>query len=247
MHVWRVYQKLFAWFGPQGWWPIVMTHDSWNMTHRGLRIEHGLTYGIPYSRLKRYCTPFRDPYFEIAVGAILTQNTAWRNVAMVIQSLYRAKALTPARLLKLHPRTLQSLLRPTGYYRQKAKKLRGFSRWLIDKYQGKLERLKNIPLPASRSELLRVWGIGKETADSILLYALNKPIFVVDAYTRRFCSSHGVEFDEYDGYRVYFKNELRRLPTQTGVNKRSGKLTKIYQEYHALLVAWGKQSKSLNS
>lgn len=238
MDVWRIYQSLLAKFGPQGWWPVVVTHDSCNATHRGLRIENGLTYGIPYSHLKKHGTPFRDPHFEIAVGAILTQNTAWRNVAPAIQNLYLAKALTPTRLWQLHHRTLQSLVRPTGYYRQKAKKLRGFSRWLIDQYQGNIQKLKAIPLPAARSQLLRVWGVGKETADSILLYALDKPIFVVDAYTRRFCSGQGVEFNEYDEYRLYFENNLRRLA------KRPERLTRIYQEYHALLVAWGKGSRS---
>lgn len=175
-----------------------------------------------------------DPYFEIAVGAILTQNTAWRNVAVAIQNLYDAKALTPERLLKLSTPRLQKLIRPAGYFRQKEKKLRIFAKWLIEKYDGDITKLKRYKVEAIRHKLLELWGIGNETADSILLYALNKPIFVIDEYTRRLCRQYGVEFKQYDEYRLFFESQLEKtFPS-------SRERTKVYQEFHGLIVAWGK-------
>lgn len=213
-----------------------MTHDTNNMIHGDdLRTENGLTYGVPYAGLKRLKNSFRDPYFEIAVGAILTQNTAWKNAAKAIVNLYRAKALTPRRLLKLPATKLQKLIRPAGYFRQKAKKLRLFARWLMKNYDGEIERLSRSPSSVVHRLLLDQWGIGRETADSIILYALNRPIFVVDEYTRRLCRQHGVEFRDYDEYKDFFeKTFLKR-----GYSKQ--KLTKIYQEYHGLIVRWGKE------
>lgn len=216
-----------------------MTHDTDNMTHCGdWRVENELVYGVPYARLKKYKTRFRDSYFEIAVGAILTQNTAWKNVAIAIANLYKAKALTPRRLLKLSPSKLQKLIRPAGYFRQKTKKLRLFAEWLIKNYYGEINRLVRSPSSVVRSLLLERWGIGRETADSIILYALNKPIFVIDEYTRRLCRSYGVEFKDYDEYREFFEKAF----SKRGYSKK--KLAKIYQEYHGLIVRWGKLTPS---
>lgn len=176
----------------------------------------------------------QDPYFETAVGAILTQNTAWKNVVIAIQNLGNAKALTSKRLLKLSTPRLQKLIRPAGYFRQKEKKLRMFAQWLVEKYDGDIKRLKYCSLITARCSLLKLWGIGNETADSILLYALNKPIFVVDEYTRRLCHQYGVEFKQYDEYRLFFEKRLEKaFPS-------SRERTKVYQEYHGLIVAWGK-------
>lgn len=221
MDVGKVYEELLAQYGRQGWWPIF--------------IEDTLTYGIPYSKLKNYRTQFRDPYFEIAMGAILTQNTAWKNVAVAIQNLYDAKALTPKRLLKLSTPRLKKLIRPAGYFRQKTKKLQLFAKWLVKNYDGGIGQLKYCSLITARCSLLDLWGIGKETADSILLYALNKPIFVIDEYTRRLCSEHGVEFNQYDGYQEFFESGCAKHTHGTV------KLTKLYQEYHGLIVAHGKK------
>ncbi len=196
-----VYRQLKKEFGPQGWWP---SHER---------------------------TPFCDPYFEIAVGAILTQNTAWNNVASAIANLYDAKALTPKRLLAIHPRTLQTLVRPTGYFRQKTKKLRIFSHWLMKNYHGDITELNQSSMLDTRCSLLAQWGIGPETADSILLYALGQPIFVIDEYTRRLCKTHGVIFKTYDEYRQFFEEGLKKFQNKT----------ELFREYHALIVAWGKK------
>lgn len=234
MDVVSVYNELLKKYGHQGWWPIlIIEHESRNTTHKK-KDTISLTYGITYAKLNDYKKVFRDPYFEIAVGALLTQNTAWRNVTVAIQNLYDAKALTPERLLKLSTPRLEKLIRPAGYFRQKEKKLRLFAKWLIEKYDGDIERLKYCSLITARCSLLDLWGIGKETADSILLYALNKPIFVIDEYTRRFCRQEGVEFKEYDEYQKFFEEQLiKAFP-------RALERTKIYQEFHGLIVAWGK-------
>lgn len=235
MDVKLIYSQLLKKYERQGWWPLFMKHETCNMEQIGdWRVENELVYGVPYARLKEYKTRFRDPYFEIAVGAILTQNTAWKNVTVAIINLYKAKALTPRRLLKLPAAKLEKLIRPAGYFRQKTKKLRLFSRWLVDEFDGEIERLKDQKIERSRSELLMMWGVGRETADSIILYALNKPIFVIDEYTRRLCRSYGVEFKDYDEYREFFEKAF----FGRGYSKQ--KLTKIYQEYHGLIVRWGK-------
>ena len=234
MNIINTYHALAQKYGRQGWWPIlIMTHESRSMTQREIR--NNLKYGIPYAKLDDYTEVFRDPYFEIAVGAILTQNTAWKNVAIAIQNLYDAKALTPEQLLKLSTLRLQKLIHPAGYFRQKAKKLHIFSRWVIDTLKGDLTALKQDKIQDSRFKLLELWGIGKETADSILLYALNKPIFVIDEYTRRLCRHYKVEFKEYDEYQKFFEGELTRT------FPRASERTKIYQEFHGLIVAWGKK------
>lgn len=211
MRVKTIYNQLLKKHGPQHWWPVFAPLDD------------GATPGKP--------TKFRDPYFEIAVGAILTQNTAWKNVAKAIENLYNAKALTPARILKLPTRKLQALIRPAGYFRQKAKKLKLFSKWLIVNHKGEITRLKGYRLQDTRYRLLEQWGIGPETADSIILYALNKPIFVIDEYTRRLCKKYGVVYNTYDEYQKFFESKLPRD-------------IKLFKEFHALIVANGKTQKS---
>ena len=222
-------------YGPQGWWPVRIADCRLQIDDlkREEREEYGLTYGVPHAKLESLRTDFRDPYFEIAVGAILTQNTTWRNVANVIVNLYDARALTPDRLLKLHPLRLQKLIKPTGYFRQKTKKLRLFAKWILGEFGGDIRRIEKFHIPHSRFQLLNQWGIGKETADSILLYALNKPIFVVDEYTRRLCRTHVVDYKEYDDYRELF---------ESGLNGDA----RLYREYHALIVAWGKSMKHVS-
>lgn len=219
MDIFGAYKKLLAIYGPQGWWPLLIKN--------GKSAEFKITYGVGFNKLKKYKNSFRDPHFEIAVGAILTQNTAWKNVAVAIGNLYRVHALTPQRILKMPSVKLQRLIRSAGYFRQKTKKLKIFSKWVLDNYQGDIRKLGQKNILKAREELLLVWGIGKETADSIILYALNKPIFVIDAYTKRFCSKYGIIYREYDEYRQFFESHLKRE-------------VEIFQEYHALLVASGK-------
>lgn len=167
------------------------------------------------------------PAFEISIGAILTQNTSWKNVEKALACLYKRKMLDVQSIIGCSPVKLQSCLRSSGYYRQKAKKLKIFAKWLNENYGGSLNKFFSQPLIAARRELLSIWGIGPETADSILLYAGRKKIFVVDAYTKRLCENFGVKFRTYADYQNFFQSNLPGS-------------VKLYSEFHALIVASGK-------
>src|SRR3974390_3031648 len=135
--------------------------------------------------------PAQTP-FEVIVGAILTQSTAWTNVERAIANLRSARLLTPSAMLRVPLPRLAALVRPSGYFRQKAKKLKTFVRFLQSEYAGSVNRMFRAPTAELREKLLSVPGIGPETADSILLYAGNPPVFVVDAYTHRIFGRHGI-------------------------------------------------------
>lgn len=171
--------------------------------------------------------------FEICAGAILTQNTAWTNVEKAIKCLLDTNLMSPQAIATCPTRKLQKCVRSSGYYKQKTKKLKIFSQWLIKNYNGDLREFFKKPLALAREELLSLWGIGPETADSILLYAGQKPIFVIDAYTKRLCRAYGVELKTYDEYQKFFETHLR-----AGI--RGWTKVKLYNEYHALIVRWGK-------
>lgn len=167
--------------------------------------------------------------FEVIVGAILTQNTSWKNVELAIANLRDEGLLSLAGIARAHPRHLAALLRPSGYFRQKARKLQAFVAFLRREYRGSLRRMFSTPLLELREKLLGVWGIGPETADSILLYAGQQPVFVVDAYTRRILSRHGWigEKAKYEDVRWMFE---RQFPGDV----------KRFNEFHALIVHAGK-------
>lgn len=167
--------------------------------------------------------------FEVMVGAILTQNAAWPNVERAIANLKRARKLSPGAILALTGRELQRLIKPSGFFRVKAKRLRSFVDYFVTRYQGSIARMRREPLERLRSELLQVHGIGPETADSILLYALNKPVFVIDAYTRRILERHGLTTRKtgYEDIRAMFESSL---PHRVG----------LFNEYHALFVRLAK-------
>ena len=171
-----------------------------------------------------------DSPFEVAVGAILTQNTSWKNVAAAIENLRRRNLLEPHALDKLPISELAELIRPAGYFRLKAKRLKNFLRWLIRRFDGSMEAMAAVSLSTLREELLSINGIGPETADSILLYAVGKPTFVVDAYTHRIAVRHGWLEPEagYEELKEYFES---RLPDDVP----------IFNEMHALLVQVGKK------
>jgi endonuclease III related protein len=166
--------------------------------------------------------------FEVCVGAILTQNTAWRNVKKAIANLREAGALNPKAMHQLSNEELARLIVPSGYYNVKSKRLKNFIGMLFDDFGGSLPRLFRLPTFELREKLLSVNGIGRETADSMALYAAEKPIFVVDAYTRRIGSRHGLfpADADYETMRTYF---TERLPEDVG----------LFNEYHALLVGVG--------
>ncbi len=167
---------------------------------------------------------FSPREWEVCLGAILTQNTSWKNVEKALENLKRKKITSLEKLLGTDEKRLAELIRPSGYYNQKAGKLKDFSRHVksfgsVDKF------LKNV----KREELLEVNGIGPETADSILLYACGKPHFVIDAYTRRVFSRIGIVEKDivYDELKKFFE---KRLPKDAG----------MYGEFHALIVELGK-------
>ncbi|TCK03867.1 endonuclease III domain-containing protein [Phorcysia thermohydrogeniphila] len=165
--------------------------------------------------------------FEVCVGVLLTQNTAWRNVEKAISNLKGHKLLTPEGILECQKELLEELIRPAGFYRQKAKYLKNFCSYLVS--SGGLENLKRKKLENLRNELLKLKGIGKETADSILLYALEKPVFVVDAYTKRLFYRLGILKTEKENY-----EKVRRI-VEASFSRESDKL-KIFKEFHALIV-----------
>ncbi len=169
-----------------------------------------------------------DTPFEVILGAVLTQNTAWKNVATAIGNLRRHDLLSFERLCGLSAQELAVLIRSSGFYNQKAKKIRTLCDHILTKRGGSLEELLALDMESLRTELLTIRGIGPETADSIVLYAALKPSFVVDTYTYRIFSRHGWvdESISYDDLREYFMGAMEpHVP--------------LFQEFHALLVRTG--------
>jgi endonuclease-3 related protein len=167
--------------------------------------------------------------FEVIVGAILTQSTSWTNVEAAIANLRKARLLTPDRMRAIPLAKLAALIRPSGYFRQKAKKLKAFVDFLVGEYGGSLSKMFRTPTDIVRLQLLAVHGIGPETADSILLYAGEHPVFVIDAYTRRILERHDLATSKqsYEQLRSLFETTLPRDP-------------QLFNEYHALIVHTGK-------
>lgn len=205
----RQYRTLLKTHGPQHWWPIT--------TVGGRRLP-------PPKPMTEAAA------VEIALGAILTQNTAWRNVEKALLSLKREQRLALSSILTMPERTLATLVKPSGFFNQKAKKLKAFAAFVAARSKGKLLKLRSAPTMPLRNELINVHGIGPETADSILLYALGKPVFVIDAYTKRWLAEKGMILHDYEEYRLFFEKHLPRNVA-------------LYQEFHALLVAWGKNQR----
>ena len=168
-----------------------------------------------------------DKEFEIAAGAVLTQSTSWKNVEKALRCLHENNLLSAKAVANCPVSKLQKCLRSSGYYKQKSKKLKILSQWLVENYRGSLRKFFSKPLKEGREELLSLWGVGPETADSILLYAGGKPVFVIDAYTKRLCAKFGIKFKTYDEYRGWFE---KKLPVSA----------KLFNEFHALIVASGK-------
>ncbi|MFC2075871.1 endonuclease III domain-containing protein [candidate division KSB1 bacterium] len=171
--------------------------------------------------------PAESP-FEVAIGAILTQNTAWKNVELAIGNLKGKNLLKIERLRRTPPEKIAELIRPAGYYNQKTGTLNRFVEFLHDRYQGRLPSTGEVPTDVLREELLAIKGIGPETADSILLYALDRPVFVVDTYTKRIFSRHLflAANGSYDSIQDFFQNNLPRD-------------IELYNDFHAQIVALG--------
>ncbi len=167
--------------------------------------------------------------FEVAVGAILTQNTAWTSVQKAIANLKAANLLGPRKIRACPVPVLEQAVRPSGYFRQKTERLRLFCDYLVRHHRASMARMAQRPLAELRPELLALKGIGPETADDILLYACDKPVFVVDTYTRRILSRHGLVPEDiaYEPLRAYFEERLKPdVP--------------LFKEFHGLIVWTGK-------
>lgn len=202
-----VYDRLFFAYGPQGWWPLVSRAGLPGFDEDG------------YHPSVVYLPDFTES-FEIAAGAVLVQNTAWKNASLAVRALVEAGLMLPERLCAVETEELYTLVRSSGYFRQKALRLKELAAFFM--------ALQAVP---SRDELLGVKGIGRETADSILLYGFDRPYFVVDAYTRRIFFRLGILDDErmdYDTVSEAFMLELDRD-------------TELYREYHALIVEHAKR------
>ena len=199
--------------------------------------------------------------FEVVAGAYLTQNTAWTNVEHALANLRRAGVLSLEGIRNTPMAELEQLIRPAGYFRQKAQRVKTFVTYVFSRYNGSLDRMFARPTAELRQELLTLTGVGPETADSILLYAGGHPVFVVDAYTRRILERHGIlpASADYEQIRELFERALRDLPPIGRVSslplaplpgashmpsrmsqaRRSG-TAQVFAEMHALIVGVGK-------
>jgi len=210
-----LYDQLLKSYGPRGWWPISLCFPS------PLQGYHPADFSFPHNDQQR---------LEIALGAILTQNTAWTNVVKALQQLAQ-RGLFGLQALQAAPaQEIAQAITPAGYFNQKATYLKAFAAFL---QSHPFARLQAMPLPQARKALLGVKGIGPETADCILLYALGHPVFVVDAYTRRFLAGLGWLAPQAGYAQV---QELFHQGLTPNLNQ--------YQEYHALLVEHGKRHYS---
>jgi endonuclease III related protein len=205
----NIYDILFSYFGPRQWWPMDRDYHKYNNS---------------------------DQRFEVIVGAILTQNTAWSNVEKAIENLKNAQMLSIDKINKCNINRLKNHIRPSGFFNQKAKRLQIISRYLQQEYHGDLDTFFSQSLPKIRTQLLSLNGIGPETADSILLYAGQKPVFVVDAYTKRLCHRLDlpVNHQSYDDIQHYFSCDLLQSHGER-------QLVQVFNECHAIIVEWAKK------
>lgn len=205
-----LYNQLYSSFGPQHWWPVTKDGDAVPGYHKSVNLTE-------------------KQKLEICFGAILTQNTSWKNVEKAITNLNRHDLIDIGKTIRIEGRKLAQIIKSSGYHNQKAKKLKNFCEFLLKKYNGNLRKFFANDIGKLRKELLSVNGIGPETADSIILYAAKKPVFVMDAYTKRILNRIGCRESTYE--------ELQKLFMEALPNSE-----KLFNEYHALLVELGKNT-----
>jgi endonuclease-3 related protein len=207
----ELYEKLFSLYGAQGWWPVKSEFEG--------RGYHPNEFGLPKTKKGK---------FEVCMGAILTQNTSWVQVEKALNNLFAAKVNTAEKILKTDSGVIASLITPAGYRNQKTVYLKNIAVWFKKNYT-----LYPVPHTKNfRDQLLQVKGVGRETADSILLYAFHLPTFVIDTYTRRTLAAFKI-FDEktdYETLRKWFMDGLE--PS-----------VELFQEYHAMFVEHGKRRR----
>ena len=203
----ELHELLLKKFGSRNWWPIDKKYHE--------------RYGS-------------DPRFEIIVGAVLTQNTAWSNVEKALDNLKSKQMLEIKKVSEIDIKSLQNMIRPSGFFNQKAQRLKNLALYLHNNYRDNLDIFFNREMHDIREDLLSLNGIGPETADSIILYAGNLPIFVVDAYTKRICERLPLNTNiSYDEIQRYFEKELCKKYSKK-------EITKVYNELHALIVELAK-------
>lgn len=203
-----IYKNLYSHFGPQHWWPVTKEKEINPKYHQNINLTE-------------------KQQLEICFSAILTQNTSWKNVEKAIINLNKNKLIDLKKVKNIKNKKLALIIKSSGYHNQKAKKLKNFCDFLFKNYNGSLKKLFEKNIQKLREELLSVNGIGPETADSIILYAAKKPIFVVDAYTRRIMQRIGYKEKTYEELQKLFMGSLQNSE-------------KLFNEYHALLVELGK-------
>ncbi|MBI5332314.1 MAG: endonuclease [Candidatus Aenigmarchaeota archaeon] len=221
MELINIYKTLLERYGKQGWWSARTKKDK--MTFKESRLS---------CQGKKYYTFLNNKKWEMCTGAILTQNTAWSNVESALDNLIKADVLNIEKMASMPLSKLEKLIKPSGFYKQKAVRLRNFARFVlshgsVDNFYRKIER----------EELLKQNGIGPETADSILLYACDKPYFVIDAYTQRIFSRIGIKPNGLTGIHKKDYELWRKLFEQNLPNN-----IKLYKEYHALIVKHAKHN-----
>ena len=204
----QIYDILLQEFGPQGWWPIV--------NGKTLLCE----YHVSAPRNEKEA-------LEICFGSLLAQNTSWKNAEKAMVNLKKENLINVKKIIETKDKKLAQIIRSSGYHNQKAKKLKNFCEFLLKNYDGKLSLFFKNRLLKLRKQLLSVNEIGPETADSIILYSAKKPIFVVDAYTKKILSRLGYMEKTYDELQVLFMQILTNSE-------------KLFNEYHALMVELGK-------
>ncbi|MEA3498054.1 MAG: endonuclease III domain-containing protein [Campylobacterota bacterium] len=204
--IYNIYQSLYKKYGAQGWWPFI-NYDNGNDGY------HILDYNFPRNQ---------DEVFEVCLGSILTQNTTFKSVVKSLQNLNNINCLNVKSIESIDLETLKEAIRPSGYFNQKSRYILEFIKF-YNSLDGKIP---------TRDELLKVIGIGDETADSILLYGYNQPQFVVDAYTKRILIELNIinQKAKYKDIKILFENSLKK------VIKDEKELVIVYQEYHALIV-----------
>jgi len=208
MHIKTIYSKLYSHYGKQHWWPVALEKETIPKYHKN--IKHN-----------------EKQKLEICFGAILTQNTNWKNVEKAIVQLNKNQLINVNKIIKINNKKLAKIIKSSGYHNQKAIKLKNFCLFLEKNYNSKLNSFFKNNIVKIRNELLSINGIGPETADSMILYAAKKPIFVVDAYTKRIMNRIGFKENTYDELQDLFMNNLKRNE-------------KLFNWYHTLLVELGK-------
>lgn len=210
----RIYKILLEIYKPQGWWPLIELQDKKLKPGIFPGGYHPGDYSFPHDRSQQY---------EICLGAILTQNTSWNQVAKILKNLHVNKLLNCSIIKKMDYIELGLLIKSSGYYNQKAKKIKIFSEFFSALNGEKPER----------NNLLKIWGVGPETADSILLYAFKEAVFVIDSYTKRIFSR--ILFEKPNDYR-----ELQSLFHRSFRDIESIERVNIFNEFHSLLVLFAK-------